>query len=285
MVNPATPIHRFVTATDIQFKFLSLTGKNFTEIDIAHRHGYWSVFVFLEGGGTHLIDFNELKIKPGAVHFVLPGQIHALNGNKNFLGYAIMFTEEFFLLRDETKGLLMKLFSFMDAGNPAVLEIGSTNKAYFTHLFSLMEIETKNAGSINSSVLPDLLAVFVNKCVQLLNLPTANIGKEPLHYIRFRNEVEKNFRTKHTVAEYANILHTNSKSINELTQTFAGRTALEFIHERLLVEAKRVLLYSDKPVKQIAYELHFTDAAHFTKFFKQKTGQTPLEFKESKVGY
>lgn len=283
METPPTPIHRFVTATDIQFKFLTLTGKNFTEIDIAHRHGYWSVFVFLEGSGTHLIDFNELKIKPGSVHFVLPGQIHALNGGKNFFGYAIMFTEEFFLLRDETKGLLMKLFSFMDAGKPAVLEIGNTNKAYFTHLFSLLELETKNAASKHGTVLLDLLAVFVNKCVQLLNLPSTHSGKEPLHYIRFRHEVEKNFRTVHTVAEYAGMLHTNSKNLNELTQAFSGRTALEFIHERLLVEAKRVLLYSDKPVKQIAYELHFTDAAHFTKFFKQKTGQTPLEFKESKA--
>lgn len=284
MDNQTTPVHRFVTARDIQFKFLTLTGKNFLETDIAHRHGYWSVFVFLEGSGTHLIDFAELKIKPGTIHFVLPGQIHALNGGKNFLGYAIMFTEEFFLLRDETKSLLMKLFSFMDAGKPAMLEIGTANKAYFAHLFSLLEMETKSAGSQNGTALLDLLSVFVNKCVQLLQLPPTSSGKEPLQYIRFRNEVEKNFRTIHTVAEYAAMLHTNSKNLNELAQTFAGRTALEFIHERLLVEAKRMLLYADKPMKQIAYELHFTDAAHFTKFFKQKTGYTPLEFRESKPG-
>ncbi|MBL7778178.1 MAG: helix-turn-helix domain-containing protein [Chitinophagales bacterium] len=284
MENLTTPVHRFVTARDIQFKFLTLTGKNFSEIDIAHRHGYWSVFVFLEGSGTHLIDFTELKIKPGTVHFVLPGQIHALNGGKNFFGYAIMFTEEFFLLRDETKSLLMKLFSFMDAGKPAILEMGNANREYFTHLFSLFELETKNAGSQQSTALLDLLAVFVNKCVHLLQLPATNTGKEPLYYIRFRHEVEKNFRTVHTVAEYAAMLHTNSKNLNELTQTFAGRTALEFIHERLLVEAKRMLLYADKPMKQIAYELHFTDAAHFTKFFKQKTGHTPLEFREGNLG-
>ena len=276
------PIHRFVSASDIHFKFITLTGKNFSEIDVAHRHGYWSVFIFLEGTGTHLIDFTELSIKPGTIHFVLPGQVHALNGGKNFVGYAMMFTEEFFLLRNETRALLMKLFGFMDAGQPAVLEIEKDTKAYFTNLFALFQAEVAATRSAPNSALLDLLSVFITKCMQLLQLPPQpQHGNETLQYIRFRNEVEHHFRTIHTVGDYCARLHTNPKALNHLTQTFAGVTALDFIHQRLLVEAKRLLRYSEKPIKEIAYDLHFTDAAHFAKFFKQKTGLTPLEFKEN----
>ncbi|MCW5906313.1 MAG: helix-turn-helix domain-containing protein [Chitinophagales bacterium] len=275
-----TPIHRFVSASDIHFKFITLTQNNFREIDVAHRHGYWSVFVFLKGSGTHLIDFTELKIKSGTLHFVLPGQIHALNGGKKFLGYAIMFTEEFFMLRNETRTLLMKLFSFMDSGKPVTLDISPDVQPYFTHLFSLFQLEVQSNHAANSTALLDLLSVFTGKCMQLLQLPqSSSPAADSLQYIRFRNEVEKNYRTIHTVAEYGQLLHLTPKSLNQLTQTFAGIAALDFIHQRLLVEAKRLLRYSDKAVKEIAFDLHFTDAAHFTKFFKQKTGLTPLEFK------
>jgi AraC-like DNA-binding protein len=280
-LNPIeTPIHRFVSASDIHFKFITLTTDNFKEIDIAHRHGYWSVFVFLKGSGTHLIDFTELKIHSGSIHFVLPGQVHALNGGKDFLGYAMMFTEEFFLLRNETRHLLMKLFGFMDAGQPAVVDILKEEQEYFSSLFSLFQLEVQHKQASQSAILLDLLSVFISKCMQLLKLPPqASVANDSLQYIRFRNEVERNFRTIHTVAEYCQLLHITPKALNALTNTFAGITALDFIHQRILVEAKRLLKYSDKPVKEIAYDLHFTDAAHFAKFFKMKTELTPLEFK------
>jgi AraC-like DNA-binding protein len=238
------------------------------------------VFVFLKGSGKHLIDFTELKVQSGSIHFVLPGQVHALNGGKDFLGYAMMFTEEFFLLRNETRQLLMKLFSFMDAGQLAVLDILKDEQDYFKNLFSLFQLEVQHQQASQSNILLDLLSVFISKCMQLLKLPlNTSTTTDSLQYIRFRNEVERKYRTVHTVAEYCQLLHITPKALNSLTNTFAGITALDFIHQRILVEAKRLLKYSDKPVKEIAYDLHFTDAAHFAKFFKQKTELTPLEFK------
>jgi AraC family transcriptional activator of pobA len=100
-----------------------------------------------------------------------------------------------------------------------------------------------------------------------------------MDYIRLRKEVERHYKSIHTVAEYGLRLGISPKQINELCRNYTGHTALEFIHARLIVEAKRLLKYSNKPIKQIAYDLNFTDAAHFTNFFKQKTGMTPVEFK------
>lgn len=275
------PLHRFPAAHHFHFKFISLTGDNFREVDVAHRHAYWTLFVFLKGGGKHLIDFEEVDIKPGTIHFVLPGQIHALNGSKHIQAYAIMFTEEFFLMDDEMKTLLMKLFGFMDAGKPVVLQIPKDVRAYYEQTLALMKKEYDGRLKHSDKVLLNFLSILIHKCMQILALPVASSAtQEAALYIRFRTEVEKHFRKEHSVTFYAGSLNTNTKILNGLTSAFSGKTALEFIHERILIEAKRMLRYTPKPIKEIAYTLHFTDAAHFANFFKQKTGTTPLEYKQ-----
>ena len=63
--NKATPVHRFYNAGQVHFKFVTITEASFEVPDVEHRHGYWTVFVFLEGKGRHVIDFKEVPIKPG----------------------------------------------------------------------------------------------------------------------------------------------------------------------------------------------------------------------------
>lgn len=276
------PIHRFSSAGDIHFKFVTITEKSFEVPDVEHRHGYWTLFVFLEGKGRHIIDFKEVEIKPGSIHLVLPGQIHALHGGKNFLAHALMFTEEFFLMREDTVKLLMQLFRFMDAGEAAAFNISKADKDFFISVLQLIQGEYHSQHAYKGVVLLDLLSVFISKCMSALQLPVlSHSSEDSLIYIRLRNEVERNYRQVHTVAEYAQRLAISPKSLNELCRNYTGQTALEFIHARIVVEARRLLKFSEKPIKQIAYDLHFTDAAHFTNFFKQKTGLTPAEFKNA----
>jgi AraC family transcriptional activator of pobA len=274
------PVHRFSSAGDVHFKFVTITQASFEVPDVEHRHGYWTLFVFLKGKGRHVIDFKEVEIKPGSIHLVLPGQIHALHGGKNFLANALMFTEEFFLMREETIKLLMRLFSFMDAGEAAAFNITKADKDFFSSLLKLIQHEYEGDNANKGALLLDLLSVFITKCMSTLELPQLkHAGDDSMDYIRLRKEVERHYKSIHTVAEYGLRLGISPKQINELCRNYTGHTALEFIHARLIVEAKRLLKYSNKPIKQIAYDLNFTDAAHFTNFFKQKTGMTPVEFK------
>ena len=84
----------------------------------------------------------------------------------------------------------------------------------------------------------------------------------------------------HSVAELSAMLNISTRQLNKLCRTHTGVGVLEFIHARIVIEAKRLLKFSPRPIKQIAYDLHFTDPAHFANFFKLKTGCTPLEFRE-----
>jgi AraC family transcriptional activator of pobA len=280
-IENAAPVHRFSSSSDIHFRFVTITEKNFDVPDVEHRHGYWSVFIFLEGDGRHVIDFKEVTINAGSIHIVLPGQIHALHGGKNFFAFALIFTEDFFLMRSETTGLLMRLFRFMDAGEAAAFDITMAEKHFFSSLLQLIKHEYEGGDPNKGKVLLDLLSAFLGKCSGALQLPQLpSIAADSLDYIQLRHAVEKNFRKIHSVAEFSTMLHIPAKRLNKLCRNHTGLSVLEFIHARITVEAKRLLKYSDKPIKQIAYDLHFTDPAHFANFFKQKTTYTPLEFRD-----
>lgn len=276
-----TPVHRFTSADDFKFRFVTITEKSFEIPDVEHRHNYWTVFVFLNGEGRHVIDFREVPVTPGSIHVVLPGQIHALHGGDKFLAHALIFTEDFFLQHTETIHLLMRLFCYMDSGQAVAFDIPDNDRSYFQSLLQLIRHEYESHHPLRGTVLYNLLTVFVSKYMGSLPLPVpVHETDKVMRYVRFRHAIEKNFKQVHTVGAFSTMLHESSRQLNDLCRLFTGNTALDFIHERLLTEAKRLLKFSDQPVKQVAYELHFTDAAHFTNFFKQKTGYTPLEFKQ-----
>jgi AraC-like DNA-binding protein len=80
------------------------------------------------------------------------------------------------------------------------------------------------------------------------------------------------------VQHYAALLNKSPKTIANLFSSHSTKTPLQVIHERIITEAKRLLLYTDKSVKEIANDLGFTDLTHFSKFFKNQTGQSPTDF-------
>ena len=274
-----TPIHTLNTASSIGFKLVTITEKSFTAPDVAHRHNYWAMFYFLKGKGRHLIDFSEIETLPGSIHFVMPGQVHELDAKKNFLAYGILFREEFFLIREETKTLLMKFYNYIDSGSMASFNILKKEKKYFEQLADMMKHEFENDNPYRESVLLDLLTVFISKCIPYFGKTSFTNSVEASGYIKFRNALEENYKTIHLVNDYAALLHINPKTLNQIVKTYTGRSALEIIHERINAEAKRLLKYSDIAIKEITFDLSFTDTSHFTNFFKSKTGFTPQEFR------
>ena len=92
--------------------------------------------------------------------------------------------------------------------------------------------------------------------------------------------VETHFRTEHSVGFYAEKLF---KSPKTLSNTFSkyNKSPLQIIHDRIILEAKRLLIYSDKTNKEIAYELGFDDASHLSRMFKKHTNLSPTLFKKN----
>ncbi|WP_449399851.1 helix-turn-helix domain-containing protein [Chryseobacterium wanjuense] len=97
----------------------------------------------------------------------------------------------------------------------------------------------------------------------------------------FSRHLEIHFREKHNVADYADLLHIAPKTLTHKFKSLNLESPNQFIINRILLEAKRLLFYTDKPVKEIAYDLGYEDPAYFNRLFTNKIGSTPTNFKKN----
>jgi AraC family transcriptional regulator, transcriptional activator of pobA len=103
------------------------------------------------------------------------------------------------------------------------------------------------------------------------------------HYIirELINAVEEHFQRKHRPADYAKLLNVTIKTLNRMAKQHLEKTVGDMISERIITQAKHELYLSDKPVKQIAFELGFNDVAYFSRFFKVRTSVSPEAYRKS----
>jgi AraC family transcriptional regulator, transcriptional activator of pobA len=92
--------------------------------------------------------------------------------------------------------------------------------------------------------------------------------------------VEMHFKTLHKVSDYANLMNKSPKTLSNVFNAFGEKTPLQIIHERIILESKKLLLYTDKSSKEISFELNFSDPVQFSRLFKNIAGVTPIEFRK-----
>jgi AraC-like DNA-binding protein len=92
--------------------------------------------------------------------------------------------------------------------------------------------------------------------------------------------VEMHFKTKHSVSQYADLINKPAKSLTNLFAQHLSKSPLQIIQDRIFLEAKRILMYSEKSIKETAFELGFEDIQSFSRFFKNKQGISPKVFRD-----
>jgi len=98
----------------------------------------------------------------------------------------------------------------------------------------------------------------------------------------FKGLLEQYFQDWHQVNTYASKLNLTSKHLSHTVKSLTGKTAKEFIQDRLILESKRLLLHTDLEIKEIAYQIGFEEPLHFSGFFKKSTGISPTAFRENR---
>jgi len=280
------PIHDFVAddVTSIPFTIIPLEIKTGYDSAVPHRHNYYEIFIFYKGGGTHEIDFEEIKVKTGSVHFVSPGQVHILQRAPGSFGYVILFSRDFFSLPLQDKDFLFALPFLNNNTSYPFINFQSTDFSEIKELTNKILIEHSAQNSDSHQIIRAYLNILLLKCKSKYKINNNVEFQENIHsqsqvMQKFRILVERNFRKYHLVKEYASLLAVTPENLNEISKKQTGKTASEVISDRLLLEAKRLLLYSDLKAKEIAYFLNFQDPSYFNKFFKNSTGYTPTDFK------
>ncbi len=197
----------------------------------------------------------------------------------------IRFNRPFYCIIDHDSEVGCKGILFFGASQLPYFTIPEEELEKFQTIWKMFEIEMKSKDELQLEMLQSMLKRFVIMCTRLYKLQEnyTKIEDNQIDIIREYNFlVEQYFTTKHTVAEYASMLNKSPKTLSNLFSKIASKSPLQFIQERKLLEAKRLLRYSDKSVKEIAYEIGFEDVQTFGRFFKNHENISPTDFKENK---
>jgi AraC-like DNA-binding protein len=175
-------------------------------------------------------------------------------------------------------------FLFLGSSSPIVVGLNEKEQRSFNLLYDFFVEEFETIDHIQGEMLLVLLKRLLIKSVRIARkvLPVEDMPQEKLDTIRkFNLLVEMHFREKHKVSDYAHLMNLTPKSLSNLFARYFNKSPLKVITERIVLEGKRLLDFSDKNINEIAYNLGFEEASHFSKFFKTQVGLSPKQYKDS----
>lgn len=267
--------------------------KTMEEIDLAlggiadnpHTHNYYTIIWPLNASGRHIIDFKEYPILNNHIFFVSPAQVHQVITDSHPSGYVINFMPEFLEKNSIRNDFIADLKLFKKSDETPPLPVNEAMAATLKVFADQMLHSFHSQKDMLLEIIGAYLKLFLIECnghCSLLpnnNLQSFEVSKTLVK--SFKALVEKQFYTHHQVKYYAEKLNVTPNYLNEVIRSSMHTSAKEFIQNRLILEAKRMLVYTDKSAKEIGFDLGFDDPSHFSKFFKSNTTQSLQDFKES----
>lgn len=246
-----------------------------------HRHSFYQIVVFTQGGGQHAIDFQNHAVVPGQVYAMSPGQIHVWKFSDDTDGYILNFNESFYTTFLQNAHYLRDFPLFHSSALPVVSQLDAQSLEKVTALVEAMLEEERTNEPFKMERLRSLLTLVMIEISRVVP-PSYRAGISPHHLSlmrQFEHLIEEHFYQKRLPKEYAELLFISPNYLNTIAQATLGISAGDLIRERVILEIKRLLANSDLLISQIADRLHFDDNAYFTRFFKKYTGYTPEVFR------
>ncbi|MBV1923388.1 MAG: helix-turn-helix domain-containing protein [Flavobacteriaceae bacterium] len=241
----------------------------------------YNIYWIKKGSGRYNIDFESYDFQDNVLFFLSPGQVFTVDSEQIKEAYKLTFVRDFYCIQTHDKEVACNGVLF--------------NNIYETPFVKPCEKDTQKL----QFILDELIEEFKSNEAAQYDMLQSYLKQFIIHSVRIKKEhhvitndsetklfkdfsllVEQNYKKIHSVTDYAIRLGLSPKSLTKHFQKIGNLSPSNFIKNRIILEAKRQLIYSSDSVKQIAYDLGFNDAAYFTRFFKKSTSKSPLQFKK-----
>ena len=267
-------IYNFKGNISLQIDVIPIAERLLSEVNIArttapHRTNFHRIIWFQTGEPVHTVDFERISIKSPALLFIHKDKIHKFDDTAAHDGKVLIFTDDFYLRTESNKNFFRTAKIFDAAEQPLLLSSIDDNLEF---LFNSIQQELR-AGepSLKSEVLYHSLNSFLYTAerMALIQYPQLLNQSPNLALINlFLELVEKNYKDRLSIQKYAELLNITVNKLNLAVNETKGKTAKQIVTERLILEAKRLLVHSGMTVKEVGYELGFDEPTNFIKFFK-----------------
>ncbi|TDE14622.1 helix-turn-helix domain-containing protein [Dyadobacter psychrotolerans] len=244
----------------------------------AHRDNHCNFF-FQESGTSHMmVDFREVSANGCAIFCILPGQVHMPLSLFNARGWFI--AADLMSLGDQYRSVFEE---FSINGEP--ISLNSEQAKKLSNCFDMLSDLSKQPDDtfFHQATLNAMLQVFLGMFAAIVlnyeqqfsasNSRTATITRQ------FKSLLVKNFKTMKSPSEYARVLNISPSYLNEVVKQHTGLAVSILIHQEIMMEARRLLYFTDLSVKQIAFSLGYDDHTYFSRLFRKVIQVSPGQFR------
>ncbi|EIJ37093.1 DNA-binding domain-containing protein, AraC-type [Galbibacter orientalis DSM 19592] len=247
----------------------------------SHKHNFFICVLFTKGSGNHQIDFHTYAIQPGSVFFIKPGQTHHWEFKTQPEGYIFLHTQDFY----ENPYLKEKLnqFPFYNSTkNPPLLILSQQEIDDIRPLYEELMREYNNNSSFKNL---KIFSLITHMYIELSRIYIPSEKKmrivTPIHMeiiTKLESILEAHYKNEKLPKFYASKLFVSTKHLNRIIKTSLNKTTTDLITDRVVLEAKRLMVHSKNSLTTISHELGYQDYAYFSRVFKRKTGISPKKF-------
>jgi AraC-like DNA-binding protein len=274
------------TSSSFWFERIERATLPIPEDDPAHRHNFHEIIFVLSGHGRHTIDGQPADLTPLSVALIAKGQVHRFEYSSDMTLYLLRFTDDFLPAELVSPTWDYHAMLFNHLGLNQTLRLPPPDAEDVIRCLQLIEHE-HNLGKAfqRYTALRHLLAVLVirlGRAGEDALCPTTQQREAIAVYQAFVPLLEQHYADRHDVQFYADNLHLSPVKLSRQLQAILGKTTKQIIDERIILEARRRLWYTQQTVGEIAYALGYSDQFHLSKAFKRIVGVAPQEYREQR---
>jgi AraC-like DNA-binding protein len=251
-------------------------------LQLLGKAGYFKIIWCQQQPIDMVLDGYNVTLLKNQVLFATPVHVIEIPVNQTGLT-SFMFNKKFYCVHTNDLEVSCTGLLFYGANHAPIVTLNLQDQQSFKSMLFLFEEEFNICDAIQGEMLRTMLKRMLIKSTKLIkkDLPEAALSDKQVDLIRkFNMLVELHFKEKHQVTDYAALLNKSPKTLSNFFKKHKVQSPLKTINERIAIEAKRLLRYSGKTAEEIAYELGYNEASHFSKFFKKQIGVSPLGYRK-----
>ena len=268
------------------FEFIPINdhyAQNMANLRRPHRAAFYLILWFKNGTPVHTVDFHPVSPFNDSFVFVRKDAVQFFDQQNPFETSTLLFTDAFFCETEQDHRFLQSSPLFNDFTGKGPAPLISTDRLRAIWLWMQQE-EHHPADPFHAAMLRKHLYTFILEAEREQIKQGKGIRMQGANFeylINFKELLEQHFRTEKGIGFYADKLFISAKVLTNVTHLMLGKTPKQLLDERVLLEAKRLLVHTENPIKTISLYIGFDETTNFNKFFKKHSGQTPTMFRDT----
>ncbi|MDR6782349.1 AraC family transcriptional activator of pobA [Pedobacter africanus] len=256
--------------------------------DIPRRASYFGIAVCLKGSVKLIADLEHYQLLPGSLIVMSPEVIRTWKGfSVDYMEETLLFTEAFFL-SGGTGFSAFKQFRFFQAKAPKVIQLRGPDCNLIADLLQDIKNTIEGQTQRKHVIIRGYIHILLNRIADIYDEYCPDEETEVARPVKMVSRfkmllMERHFELR-SVNAYADLLNVSAKHLSQTVKEYTGKTAGNWIHEVLVLEAKVRLKQTSLTIAQIAAELNFSDPSLFGKYFKRYAGCTPAIYRKKAAG-